>query len=124
MAKGTELVQRNLHQILGALPAEAGRALYEEAEIEMAEMKALTPVDTGALRASGHVNPPEIDGQDITVTLGFGGPSADYAIYVHEDLEAFHPVGQAKFMEAPLTQSAPYLYQRVAKRIDLNRLAS
>lgn len=29
------------------------------------------------------------------------GYTADYAIFVHEDLEAYHPVGQAKFLEEP-----------------------
>lgn len=29
------------------------------------------------------------------------GYEAEYAIYVHEDLEAFHPVGQAKYLEEP-----------------------
>lgn len=27
------------------------------------------------------------------------GYSADYAVYVHENMEAHHPVGQAKFLE-------------------------
>jgi uncharacterized protein YyaL (SSP411 family) len=27
------------------------------------------------------------------------GYTADYAVYVHENLEAYHPVGQAKFLE-------------------------
>lgn len=30
------------------------------------------------------------------------GYSASYAIYVHENLEAHHPTGQAKYLEAPL----------------------
>ncbi len=29
------------------------------------------------------------------------GYTQQYAIYVHENLEAFHPVGQAKFLEYP-----------------------
>lgn len=33
----------------------------------------------------------------------------DYAVFVHEDLEAFHPVGQAKFLEEPArTNQAKY----------------
>lgn len=33
-----------------------------------------------------------------TVAVGF---TAAYAMYVHENLEAHHPVGQAKFLEQP-----------------------
>jgi hypothetical protein len=29
------------------------------------------------------------------------GYSAPYAIYVHENLQAHHPIGQAKFLETP-----------------------
>ena len=34
---------------------------------------------------------------DASVAVGF---AADYAIYVHENLQAHHPVGQAKFLES------------------------
>ncbi len=32
------------------------------------------------------------------------GYTAEYAVYVHENLEAHHPVGQAKFLEQPLRE--------------------
>jgi hypothetical protein len=53
------------------------------------------------------------------VRMAFGGPAAPYAIKVHEDLEAFHRVGQAKFLESVLLESAPHLAQRVSRRIRL-----
>ena len=40
-------------------------------------------------------------GGDPRVTVGY---TASYATYVHEDMEAFHPVGQAKFLEQPARQ--------------------
>lgn len=42
------------------------------------------------------------------------GYTAAYAVYVHEDLEARHPVGQAKFLEQPMRQLAPVLSQMIA----------
>lgn len=30
------------------------------------------------------------------------GYTANYAVYVHEDLEAYHPNGQAKYLEEPV----------------------
>src|SRR5438445_698014 len=37
------------------------------------------------------------------------GTSVAYAIFVHEDLEAHHPVGQAKFLEQPARELQPTL---------------
>lgn len=34
----------------------------------------------------------------VSVAVGF---QTNYAIYVHENLEAYHPVGMAKFLEEP-----------------------
>lgn len=93
---------------LGRIPAAVkdglATQLYQSAEEVMAKAKELTPVDTGALRASGHVQPPVEDARGVSVELGFGGPAAPYAVYVHENLDARHTVGQAKFLEEPLMQ--------------------
>lgn len=116
-------VRSRLLLLTKALPEEAGRALREEAEIEMTEAKQRTPVLTGALRASGRVEGPDIQGYNIEVKMRFGGPSVNYAIKVHENLEAYHRNGQAKFLESTLRESARYMADRVARRIELNRLA-
>lgn len=92
-------------------------ALYQFGESVMTEAKVLCPVDTGNLRASGHVQAPRIENGDILVTLGFGGPAASYAIVVHEDLTARHTTGQAKYLELPLLQNAPKLKGFVAAAI-------
>jgi hypothetical protein len=112
-------VTRNLRQLANNVQKELGAALYAEAEIEMTEAKKRTPVDTGTLRNSGYVEKPVEKGNHVVVEMGFGGPAADYAIYVHEDLEAFHPVGQAKFLESVVIESRPHLAARVARRIKL-----
>jgi len=39
-----------------------------------------------------------IKDDNVSVVVGF---TAAYAVYVHENLEAHHPVGQAKFLEEP-----------------------
>lgn len=77
--------------------------LFREAEQVMAMSKRdYVPVDTGALRASGFVDTPVQTAMGGSVTLGYGGPSAPYAVIVHEDLTKRHPVGQAKYLEVPL----------------------
>lgn len=87
-------------KIGGLVKDPAGRALRSIGEIYMTEAKRRTPVETGVLRASGHVEGPTKEGDSWKVRLVFGGPSAPYAIHVHENLHARHPVGQAKFLES------------------------
>lgn len=92
------------------------KAIVLESEIELAEAKRRCPVDTGTLRATGHVVEP--DGNSLRVRIAFGGPAAPYAIYVHENLEAYHaPPTQAKFLESVLLESAPHMASRVAARM-------
>jgi len=79
-------------------------------------------VEFGELRASEFVEGPTRQGGSVYTKILAGGPSAPYAIYVHEDLEAFHEVGQAKYIESVLLESRPYMAQRVARRIDLNKI--
>ena len=112
-----------LAELRRGMPDEVGRALFIEMQIEATEAKRRTPVDTGELRASIHVEGPFRSGRRIWCSIVAGGPAAPYAIRVHEDLEAFHKVGQAKYIESVVVESRPYMAARVAKRIDLARAA-
>jgi hypothetical protein len=94
-----------------------GEGLRESGEDILAVAIPMTPIRTGALRASGRVLGPEkrIDGPEVSVN--FGGPSVNYAMYVHEIVfrrpyttkrgtlvsgaMVHHPVGGAKYLEAP-----------------------
>jgi hypothetical protein len=103
---------------LGPAAAElGGRALYQIGEEVMTEAKGLTPVDTGALRASGQVLPPVQRGKQIIVTLGFGNASVGYAIPVHERMDVHHAVGQAKFLEQPVLARSKTLANDLAVRL-------
>lgn len=84
-----------------AARAARNKALYTQAQRTLTKAIGYTPVDTGALRASGLVS---IQGQDIFIS--FGGPAAPYAIYVHEILGNAHPVGQAKFLERAIIEDS------------------
>lgn len=123
--KGANRLRAKFERIKKQFPDEVERALYQEAQVELTEVKRRTPVDTGELRASEHVVGPlrrGLLGRKILVMIVAGGPAAPYAVYVHEDLDAFHPVGQAKYIESVILESRPYMAARVAKRIDLNRV--
>jgi hypothetical protein len=114
----------------------ARKELRRIGEEIMTAAKLLTPVDTGALRSSGHVQD-SFDGGAYTVTLGFGGVAGagglrrgrsgrrasagdqvGYAVKVHEDLYAHHPEGQAKFLEDPLRGETPDILPRIKRAIN------
>lgn len=114
---GLDKVGRELEKLASDLGKAVGVALHAEANIEMTEAKRRCPVDTGALRSSGHVVTMHDAGRISEVRLVFGGPAAGYALYVHENQEAFHKTGRSKFLESTLLESAPYLAQRVAARM-------
>jgi hypothetical protein len=117
---GWDAISRRISQLLeDHLPKVVGDAMRAEMEIELTEAQNRTPVDTGALRASGFVSGPESDGSELTVSIGFGGPAVPYAVHVHEDLEAYHKVGQAKFLESTLLESVPHLGNRIAARVQV-----
>lgn len=120
--KGVEDIQRKLLKLAQAVPHAAARALYEEAQIERTESMRRTPVDTGALRASHMVSKPRIEGRTISVSITVGGAAAPYAVVVHEDTYATHRVGQAKFLQSTIEESARFLAARVARRMELESL--
>lgn len=114
-------MKAKLHRLRQKLPDEVGRALYVETQIEATEVKRRTPVDRGPLRASIMVVGPTREGRRVYTMIVAGGPAAPYAIYVHEDLDAHHTVGQAKFIESVLFESRAHMGARVARRIELSR---
>lgn len=116
---GVKAMRRKMAALSAKIPDAVGAALYSEALIEMAESMMRTPVDTGALRASHETMKPEYANArtEISVTIKVGGPAAPYALAVHEDMEAFHRTGEAKFLENTIKESAPFIGKRVAARL-------
>ena len=82
--------------------------------IEMTEMKQRVPVRFGILRDSGQVDDPRWEGDTLVIEYGFGGAASEYAEKVHEDLDAYHDNGQAKYAESVINESAAFLPQRIA----------
>ena len=114
---GMDKFTATLRRLAAQAPAFAGTALRREGERIMTDAKRRTPVDTGALRASGHVQGPAFSGSAATVTLGFGGAATPYAVYVHENLRARHVVGEAKFLENALNAARRGMDGRLATDI-------
>ena len=120
---GAKEMVNTIKKIAQKFPDRCAAALYQEAQIEMTESKRRCPVDVtsgrggGTLRASGHVQRPVRSGRKISVTLAYGGAAEDYAIIQHEELDYHHEVGQAKYLESVLNESAPHMAARVARRL-------
>jgi hypothetical protein len=125
---GGDRIAANLRAISKNMPEIAERALIEEAEIDKIEAVKRTPIDTGDLRASARVVAERRDLQrrdlaasKVYITFGDdteGREGVFYAVYVHEDPDAYHPVGEYKFLESTLKESAPFMSERVSRRIE------
>ena len=79
------------------------------------ESQKIVPIATSTLKKSADTwkVPGLRNGTDVMV--GYG---TDYAIYVHEDLEARHAAGkQAKFLEQPLRDFQTQIAEVIAKTI-------
>ena len=84
----------------GILNSEIGAGLYQVGEVIMTDSKRnYVPVDTGDLRRSGVVLPPEyqISGE-VVVKLGYG---EEYAKIVHDRAPSIGQ-GKVKYLEKPL----------------------
>lgn len=55
----------------------------------------------------------EVDAHKDSEASVIVGYTQQYAIYVHENLEAHHPVGQAKFLEQPARENG-HRYAQIA----------
>jgi hypothetical protein len=128
VVRGADEMIRKLKVFASKYPDHVAKALYQEAQIEVTEMKRRTPVDTtpnaphpGNLRNSIHAEEPERRGRNISVTIATGA-QAPYAIYVHENPDAIHPVGEWKFMESVINESRSHMADRIARRIHLSKV--
>ena len=124
MAAGAKLegvveMKEKFRNILKNYPDRVGNALYMEMKIELQEVIKRTPKDTGDLRSTEKLIGPAKEGNSIVVLIVAGGPDAPYAMIVHEDLEAFHAVGQAKYIESVLMESRSFMGARVARRLNI-----
>jgi hypothetical protein len=93
----------------------ARKALDQFGEHVLGDAQQLTPVDTGALKASGYTEPVTVDaGGEMAKPIGF---NTSYAAAVHERLDVHHDQGQAKFLETAIRNNQPKLAPFIADRV-------
>ncbi len=101
MAVSISIVTRGMNWKRVKAEAEAGSrdGLLDGLQILKDESVRRTPLKTGHLRESAQI----VLQNDKKGTVEY---NADYAIYVHEILEARHPIGSAKFLELAMKDPA------------------
>lgn len=70
---------------------------------------------TGFLARLNAMKAKALAGTDQGKVVGVVGYTQNYAIFVHERLDVFHPVGQAKYLEEPFRGLAPKMTEKIAK---------
>jgi hypothetical protein len=123
-----------LHAMGPAVFAAMVKSAYQSFEAVMTTSKEeYVPVDQGTLRSSGHVQSPEVSGMSATITMGYGGPAAPYAIAVHENPRAgktggLSPSGKPyehwartggwKYLETPLKAATGQIAAKLKDDVD------
>lgn len=127
VAPAVNAMMFNFTKIMGGIKSEA-RAVAKEAGREVIiQTTPLTPMDTGALRASAKVTVDE-KGNDIRATVSYGGetPIIDvnspdgfvrYAVEVHEDMERDYFVGGPKFLAIGAQIAMPRVQEIITERL-------
>lgn len=103
---GVAQALKRLHVAKGETARGMERGLTKAALRLLALSQRVVPVDTGNLKGSGFVRK-QGSGFSTECMVGY---STDYAVFVHENLEARHAPGTyAKFVERPMRENARLL---------------
>lgn len=100
--KGHEKIRDELLRQAKICPAAAGIAVYGFATRVMRDSVKRTPTSSGELKGSAYVTLPAASATRLRVELGYG---SEHAVPVHEDTEASHDDGEAKFLQRALDAS-------------------
>lgn len=132
---GLEQVLSNLNERIEAIEGASMAGLYEAGLKIQAVSQKRTPVDQGNLKGSAYtrgggqgvtrleepddstVAPmPTGSVKPTTVEIGY---TANYALYVHEDMQARHKVGQAKYLESSLRDNEDEIVDIVQQKAEV-----
>lgn len=111
---GFEKVEANINRLIKKNWKEAKHGLLEEANFVLNKSIPQTPREFGNLRRSGTVEETKETKTEYEVTIGF---NTDYAAAVHENLNAHHDIGKAKYLEDPFMAHVDKIPKNIAKRI-------
>lgn len=110
--EGVKETIKRLYTISGETAKGMERGLVKAAKHLQKKSQAVVPVDTGALKSSAFTRKKGF-GFKTETTVGY---TQDYAIYVHENLDARHKPGKiAKYLERPAREEKEQLAKIIRK---------
>jgi len=111
---GLDNILDNLNSEIGRIQGLNEQGLLSAALLVKGEAQRRTPVDTGNLKNSAYTD--SEGGNDPAAVIGY---QASYAPFVHEDLEARHDNGEAKFLERALNENQDRIIQTIRKKASI-----
>lgn len=130
---GQAEAERFLDRVIDENPDLVAGALYRRGNDVMADsVENYVPVRDGILRDSAFVDEPQVNGNDVSVALGYGGAAQAYAEPVHENPRAgktggvspsgrpyktWAQVGEWKYLETPLLNAVDGMVQDIADEL-------
>ena len=96
--KDTGIIERLKLSVCNKVDRSANKGIEKALEGVKTSAMQETPVDTGKLRSSFRISK-DSQSKGIKYTLK---NDTEYAVYVHEILTNYHPVGKAKYLEDPV----------------------
>lgn len=120
VAAQMDVIVENFRALTDNIDSQTGQIVLEALEPTFEMSQELVPVEFGELKASGYLEMSQTKGH-ATVEMGYGkGGHPDYAIIVHEDLEAYHaPPTQAKYLQQPLEQDSEFIQARIIEGLKI-----
>ncbi len=110
---GVQNVITNMKAAVVVSANNTGRNLMRAGLFLQRESQKIVPVDTSNLKNGAFTRAEKMGGVVTDVLVGY---TADYAVFVHEDMKANDASGkQAKFLEEPARTKRPQILRIIAK---------
>jgi len=107
--KGMDKVLKKLSKSKAVTAAGVERGLKQAGLFLQAHSQRICPIDTGNLRGSAFTRNAGGRGFKADIVVGY---TANYAVYVHENLQARHkPPTQAKYLEQPAREKKDKIFR-------------
>lgn len=116
-------MKRELTSRAGRYPPQVKKTTYAAADLILSVSDSRVPIDTSDLRNSGRVEMQKEGRLTVAAVLYGGiGRTDEYAVVVHEDMDAYHPVGQAKFLESAMKDSQKAVTDKIITDLHIERI--
>lgn len=94
------------------------RGIYEEGQLAFRTSQKRVPYRFGILKGSGRLFEPVVQGDQVDVTLGYGGAARKYAGPVHEIAKNYRNGKTHKYLSSAVEERQPQMDARLAARIE------